>query len=114
METPFWLTVATLPHFIAAWIAHTHGHPLYAVIITASTLASVAWHATGSQEGSAKEWTDLILSLAWGVADTCLCPRSIIPNLIVVFLRPVMARAGTHRQWHLISAVKAAAVAAAV
>jgi hypothetical protein len=110
METPFWLTLTTLPHFIAAWIAHTHGNPLYAVIISASTLASVAWYATGSEKGTAKEWTDLILALAWGVADTCLCPRSIIPNLIVAGLRPVMAQG----HWHLISALKAAAVAAAV
>jgi len=110
METPLWLTLTTLPHFIAAWIAHTHGHPLYAAIITASTLASVAWHATGSQEGTAKEWTDLILALAWGVADIWLCPRSIIPNMIVAGLRPNMARG----YWNLISAAKAAAVAAVV
>jgi hypothetical protein len=106
-DTRAWLILTTLPHLIAAFIAQTHGHPYYAGIITASTLASVAWHA---DESPAKEWTDLLLAGAWGLADTFLCPRSIVPNLIVAFLRPIMTR----ERWHLISAAKAIAVAAVV
>lgn len=110
-DTRAWLILTTLPHLIAAFIAKTHGHPYYAGIITASTLASVAWHA---DETPAKEWTDLILAGIWGLTDTVLYPRSIIPNLAVAFLRPIMTRAGAHGRWHLISAAKAVWVAAVV
>jgi hypothetical protein len=110
-ETRLRLVLTTLPHFVAALIASTYGHPYYATIIVATTLTSALWHAVGAPRSGTLFWADHGLTAIWTVADTWLCPKSLILNGIVFALHQIMP---LNSRWHLVSAGKAILVAACV
>jgi hypothetical protein len=110
-ETRLRLVLTTLPHFVAALIASTYGHPYYATIIAATTLASALWHAVGAPRSGILFWADHGLTALWTAADTWLWPKSLLLNGIVLALHGIMP---LHSRWHLVSAGKAILVAACV
>lgn len=110
-ESRLLLVLTTLPHFVAALIASSHGHPYYAAIIGATTVASAVRQATGAQPKGWLYVADYGLTALWTAADTWLWPTSLVLNSIVCVLHEVMPK---RTQWHLVSAGKAILVAACV
>lgn len=118
--------LTTLPHLLAAWMTAA-SHPWYSALVIASTASSALWHFNDDAMDSLY-LIDHGLAGLWGLVDFWMWPPSIIfnglilatyPGIVPQYTNPMYPEWDsyepmTHTTWHLLSAMKAVLVAAAV
>jgi hypothetical protein len=125
-DTRLTKVITTLPHLLAAWMTAT-SHPWYSALVIASTAASALWHYNDDAMDSLYLINHGLAGL-WGLVDFWMWPPSIIFNTALLATCPgILPRQidpmypewetwdpTTHADWHLLSVMKAIAVAAAL